>query len=485
VHGNNIKRQSLTLPRGTNPGSRQDQHWKDTSRPEGIKPGTLPKKAVAIDTVFIMLRMKCLLRKGNTCVHYFLIPAILVLGSPRAQEGSYSYYCSFSHEPTIDGYYGDSLVINGPFRANGPIWLLSMTPGRDNDPWFQSLTLSSDHYLCGYGKLPAVEPQCGDLWIEPYEFMVQGPPWFTLGADPLPFGPDQVDWQALRTTAMNHGLFLSESQVPTNSRLLLQDGLLSVKASAGSDPVHYSLSGLEEPVVWIESNPEHRFYLKGHPDSPGFSGTLTIGTLGHVLPSGPLLYNHAQPGMLGIVSAYGDCSIASTLSPYWSPPYNVDTQYDLTFSASFLLLDGVVEAENFYNPSPQADFTILGGIQMVTEGYTGTSTRGYNLVLDYDQRLAVQSPPHYPQYALQGTETEHTAPVPSCLTAYPNPFTAVVTIDSEPGRLTVFDASGRTVQSTDTDGLFVFDGSNRPAGIYVITVSDDTGRRTSLLLIKL
>lgn len=414
-----------------------------------------------------------------------LILAVLVLGSTRAQEGSYSYYCSFSHEPTIAGYYGDNKVFNGPFRANGPIWLLSMSPGRDNDPWFQSLTLSSDHYLCGYGKLPAVEPQCGDLWIEPYEFMVQGPPWFDLGADPLPFGPDQVDWQALRATALNSGLFLSESQVPTNSRVLLQDGLLSVKASAGSDPVHYSLSDLEEPVVWIESNPGHRFYLKGHPDSPGYSGSLTICTLGHVLPSGPLLYNPDQPGMLGIVSVYGDCSIASTLSAYWNPPYNVETQYDLTFSASILLLDGDFEAENFMYPNPQADFTIHGGIQMVTEGWTGTSSGGYRFVCDYDQRLAVQSPPHYPQYALQGTEGEHAAPVPAPPAAYPNPFSSVVTIESEPGRLTVYDASGRTVESTDTRGRLFFDGSNRPAGLYIVTVRDESGWRSSLLLIKL
>lgn len=267
--------------------------------------------------------------------------------------------------------------------------------------------------------------------------------------------------------------------------MLLEDGLLSVKASAGSDPFYYSLSGLEEPVVWIESNPGHRFYLKGHPDSPGLSESLSIGTLGHVLPSGPLLYNPDEPGMLGIVSVYGDCMIASTLSSYWSPPYNVETQYDLTFSASILLLDGEFKAETYWNPTPRVDFTIHGGIQMVTEGYTCTHSSGYWLVLDYDQRLALQSPPHYPQYVLQGAESEQAVPVPAPPVAFPNPFSALVTIESGPGGLTVFDASGRVVQNTETDGLAVFDGSNLPAGLYIVTVSDETERRSSLLLIKL
>jgi hypothetical protein len=163
----------------------------------------------------------------------------------------------------------------------------------------------------------------------------------------------------------------------------------------------------------------------------------------------------------------------------------VETEYDLTFSASILLLDGEFTAENFYNPTPRVDFTLYGGIQMLTEGWTCTPTSGYRLVHDYDQRLLLQSPPHYPQYALQGTVAEQVAPVPASPAAYPNPFTSTVTIDSEPGRLTVYDASGRTVQSTETDGRMLFDGSNCPVGLYMITVSDDSGRRSSLLLIKL
>jgi hypothetical protein len=191
------------------------QHYgKIAAGPLQSKPEEAP--ASCGNLMFYYASCALFIAKGECVRSYLVILVLFVLGSSTAQEGSFSYYCSFSHEPTILWYYGDSTVYNGPFRANGPIWLYSMTPGRDNDPWFQSLTLSSDYYLCGPMKQPAVAPQCGDLWIEPYELMVQGPPWFTLGTDPLPFGPDQVDWQALRATAIDHGLFLSESQVPNN-----------------------------------------------------------------------------------------------------------------------------------------------------------------------------------------------------------------------------------------------------------------------------
>lgn len=414
-----------------------------------------------------------------------LLCILLILSVPFSQEGSFSYYARFMSEPTLSGYYSDGCVFDGPFRANGSVWLHSQSPGRDNDPWFQTFTLSSDHYLYGMEQIPSSEPQCGNLWIEPYELMVQGPPWFTLGADPLPFGPDLVDWQALRNTALQHGLFLTESQVSTNSRLLLQDGILSVKTYSSVDPVQYSLAGLEEPVVWIESDPEHRFYLKGHPDYPGFSESLTIGTFGHILFSGPLVYDVYEPGMLGLVSVYGDGMIASSISPYWNPPYHVATQDDLTFSASILLLDGKFKAENYFYPVVKAVFTLYGGMQMVVEGYTGTVYRGYDVVTLYDQRLAVQQPPAYPQYSVQANDPEHSGPVAAPIVAHPNPFSSAVTVDSNSGTLAVHDVSGRCVSRCTTNGRLVLDFTDHPAGLYFVTVVEGSGAQSNTLMVKL
>lgn len=414
-----------------------------------------------------------------------LLCILLILSVPFSQEGSFSYYARFLSEPSLSWYYGDGCVFDGPFRANGTVWLYSQSPGRDNDPWFQTFTLSSDHYRCGMGMIPSSEPQCGNLWIEPYELMVQGPPWFTLGADPLLFGPDLVDWQALRTTALLHGLFLTESQVSTNSRLLLQDGILSVKTYSSVDPVQYSLAGLEEPVVWIESNPAHRFYLKGHPDFPGFSESLTIGTFGNILFSGPLIYDEDEPGILGLVSVYGDGMIASSISSYWAPPYHVATQDDFTYSASLLLLGGKFRAENYLYPYEKAEFTLFGGMQIVVEGYTGTPVRGYDVVTLYDQRLAVQQPPAYPQYSVQASEPEYSGPVAAPILAYPNPFSSSVTVDSNPGTLAVHDVSGRCVYRCTTQGRLVLDGTDHPAGLYFVTVVEGSGAKSNTLIVKL
>ncbi len=121
------------------------------------------------------------------CITVLMVFTVIAL----CETGSYSYYGCFLSEPSTSGYYTDGHCFPGPFRANGPIVIYSSTPGRDNDPYFHSLTLSSDHYLYGTGPggEQVTEPQWENLWIEPYELMAQGPPWFSLGADPLPSAP--------------------------------------------------------------------------------------------------------------------------------------------------------------------------------------------------------------------------------------------------------------------------------------------------------
>lgn len=73
--------------------------------------------------------------------------AILALAAADslAQEGSFSWFACFLGNPTLDGAYADGYHFGGPFRANGPVRVLSSSPGRDNDPYFYHFTLSSDY----------------------------------------------------------------------------------------------------------------------------------------------------------------------------------------------------------------------------------------------------------------------------------------------------------------------------------------------------
>jgi len=334
----------------------------------------------------------------------FLLSSVISL--LFAQEGSYSYYCYFHDDPIQSACFTDGYFCGGPFRVNGSVILSSITPGRNNDPHFYSFTLSSGYYICGPSSSGphANTPQYNRLWIEPFEMMEQGAPWFNLGAEPLPFGAEQVEWAVLKGMAMNYGLYLTSAEVPNGSRILLEDSRITVKTSIYATPVVYSLTGLDEPVVWIDNSPTDNFYLKGNPDSRGISKNLIIGTLGTICFSGPLEYNGKSAGMLGLVSVYGDGLIADMPGFDWSAPYNVETDKSFVYSASILVLEGQFAAQNYMQPRSMVDFTLHGGIQMQREGFTASLNTGFNICLEYDERLLNQSPPWYPGYELPGSD---------------------------------------------------------------------------------
>jgi len=404
-----------------------------------------------------------------------------------AQEGSYSYYCYFHDDPIQSGFFTDGYYCGGPFRVNGSVILTSSSSGRNNDPYFYSFTLSSDYYIYGPSSSgPHVTvPQYDKLWIEPYEMMEQGPPWFNLGAEPLPFGADQVDWEVVKQKAANDGLYLTSAEVPNGSRILLEDGQISIKASIGDTPVVYSLAGLDEPVVWIENNSGENFYLKGNPGSQGFSESLTIGTQGTICFSGPLEYNGDDAGMLGIISIHGDGLIADVPEIDWFPPYDIETDESFVYSASILILEGQFAAENYTQPVPQVDFTLSGGIQMQSEGYTGTPTSGFNLCLEYDERLLNQSPPWYPGYDISGVE-EASEPSELILNASCNPVSSCVTItSSEQSIFRVFSSSGRLVDSSETVTHWAWNTASLPAGVYLVNAEGEGDQTSSMRLVKL
>ncbi len=129
---------------------------------------------------------------------------VRVLSKVISEDQSYSYcigtmilprnfatYATFLNDGGggSGGYYADGYRFDGPFHTNTSVNIGSFTGGRDNDPWFYTLSIVEDVYYCvnaGYMATTAI--QVGTLWIEPYEKMVMGEPYIAFGVDPIPFG---------------------------------------------------------------------------------------------------------------------------------------------------------------------------------------------------------------------------------------------------------------------------------------------------------
>ncbi len=322
------------------------------------------------------------------------------------------------------GYYADGYRFDGPFHTNTSVNIGSYTPGRNNDPWFYSLSIVEDVYYCvNAGYLATTEVQVGTLWIEPYEKMVMGEPYIAFGVDPIPFSSGEVTWQGAYNAASSGGLLLTAGEVPDGTRMILRDSTLIVKQNSAGAEMQYNLAALDNPVVWIENDDADIVYLKGIqsvPDTSGLSIPLTIGVTGSLGLSGSIQYLNGDlldPDnkiMLGLVVVNGDFLIAEDPTnpfwggpPEWAGPWTIDT-YDVAsveMDAVIMVLDGVFETESQY-PShlpPTIDLRIVGGYIINEEGYTTWPSNGYYSDIVYDPRLMTMHPPFYPQTGLWDT----------------------------------------------------------------------------------
>lgn len=326
----------------------------------------------------------------------------------------YSRFAYFISEPSTAGWYGDGYCFDGPFYARGPVRIGSMTDGRDGDPWFYSFATSAEYYLLESGDEHHVlpHPPEDDLWIEPFELMEKGEPYFVLGADPVAFGPDSVDWQSTRKCAQSSGLFLEHTRVPDRAWLVISGDTLLILGSYGDSPgreVH--LEDLAEPVIWIENSQADRIYIRTRPGDPGehaLGRPLTIGTMGDIYIAGPVLCDTtgsgSRPGgLLGLITVYGDVVFADdrddsrTFREEEDRSARFDTDGDFEVHSSIMILSGELYAENYWNPRPPVVVRVVGSIQLVGEGFTATTIpSGFNWHVSYDPRLFETSPPHYP-----------------------------------------------------------------------------------------
>lgn len=340
---------------------------------------------------------------------------------------NFARFATFLNTPPLGGYYGDGYRFDGPFFANGPVCIWSGSVSSSNDIWFYRLSLASAYYYFSTGTAsnPTSVPQIGNLTIQPIERMMMGEPYFELNVDPIPFGPDEVNWEDARDAALAGGLFFGPGglpSLPNGTRLILQGDSLNgdtlwVKTGDASPAVPYYIGDLDNRVVWIDNGPADRLYLKSMPPySPwsdpisveGLTQSLTIGCNGHLYIYGPTqihdrdILDPDNETLLGLIVVHGDFVVAvdpdHTGGADWADPlWRIVTNTDLEEDYVVMCLDGQFVAQNYTYPNPIRDFMIMGGYIVDTEGITGTPTTGWNTVIYYDSRLMTMHPPFFPQ----------------------------------------------------------------------------------------
>jgi len=319
----------------------------------------------------------------------------------------------FMDNPDVSGYYGDGYKFDGPFYANGPVWIYSRSLGFNNDPYFYSLSLTSPYYLAQSTKIQATQPEVsgggGNLRLQPYDRMLMGEPYFELNADTIPFGSDELDWTSVLNAAENGGLVLTGAQVANRMRTMIRNDTLMVKLTEFSPVTKYWLDSLANPVVWIDLPIGQDVYLRsyGNMRVDGLSMPLTIGTQGNIVMSGNMLYQNDDPLdpdndiMLGLLTVNGSMLIARCLGAtgfpgQWEDGFSIETHMNVEYDAVLLALDGVLQAQDWRFPVPFATFLVMGGYMVQTEGYTGTGSAGYDMQVYFDPRLMTMHPPFFP-----------------------------------------------------------------------------------------
>ncbi|MGM0627232.1 MAG: hypothetical protein ACQETZ_03635 [Candidatus Fermentibacterota bacterium] len=344
---------------------------------------------------------------------------------------NFARFACFLDEPDLSGAYADGYRFDGPFFANDPVRVVSNSPGRNNDPWFYSFQLTSDYYVAGWGSTHATTPHpLSDLYLEPYERMLLGPPYFELGAEPIPFGPSEVKWQAARDAAQSGGIFFDGSlypSLPSGTRMIVGSDSIWARTPGGTEYSYFIAdTALAKRVIWVENGPGDQLWIKGDPtaaviDSLGVDSLLTIGCNGDIWFYGPLLYANDDMDdpenkcMLGLISIYGDLVMADDPDDNsgidWASPFHIEMGVgtggmggeEITYDAVVMALSGEFKAERYWEPTPMSDFNLVGGYIVNNEGYTTTSGAGLNSVIHYDTRLMTMHPPYFPQTGKWGT----------------------------------------------------------------------------------
>ncbi len=329
-----------------------------------------------------------------------------------------SRFSVFQHNPGDNVYIGDGFVFDGPYYANGSVRIWSESATHTNDPYFYSFTTTAPYFLYGTNSTlnpPQVStPEYGNLQIQPINRHLMGEPWFTLNADPIPYGSGELNWESAMNAALSGGIMLdyANNTARNGMRMVLRQDTLMVQLAPLGAVTNYYLGDLSKPVIWVRTQYNtDTIYLKGYSNlrNDGLNMALTMGTNCNFALAGSILYEDGNPQnpdnkvILGLLAVYGNMLIArpSSINTNWDPRFYISTIGDIEVNAVVVSLDGMFQAElqPVTEPTPRRSMFLLGGFMYQRKGPTARNDgtwHGHDVQIYFDPRLMTMHPPYFP-----------------------------------------------------------------------------------------
>jgi hypothetical protein len=303
-----------------------------------------------------------------------------------------SRYALLVNECIPAGFFTDGRIVKGPVHSNGIIDFSSISSDSTGDPFVEEISTTSEGGFrfsdVGFSDIP--HPDGSAVWVRPYLSHRAGFPTWDSSSLHIDFNRINDYFSGLLSEASEMGTVVSgvKRMILDGNTLLMKsanDGLITTLNLEDGKNLVYVLNG-GMPV-----------YLKSGQST---SMPLTIVATGSVYIYGHIRGHAADSnGPLAIVSL-GDIIIPSDPSYTggidWSPPWDIETEGNLSVKAYLAAPNGQFRSENIMYPPGEIMLSIYGGLLVKNMGHLGSSISGYYLSIEYDQGLKSVMPPYFP-----------------------------------------------------------------------------------------
>ncbi|MBN2586429.1 MAG: hypothetical protein JXA64_08055 [Candidatus Fermentibacteraceae bacterium] len=376
----------------------------DTSMPEGADPFFMPHDSsgwIAIPGV--QGRALVVIDPRNNVSNPFAIRGVQIRSRGRYLQGQTDIKVTYAPDAPsryallVDraipaGFFKDGRRIDGPVHCNGVIDFSSVSADSIGDPYVDQVSSTSEggFRFSDVGMSLKPHPDGSSVWVQPYGRHLSGTPnW-----DPL---ADEIDFQRIEEHFRDiHSVAQDMGTVVIGVKRIILDGNTMLMKADNLGPVTSLELGEGRNLVYIVNGAMPVYIKSGQPSSI----PLTIVTTGNVYISGGIRGGPAGgTGPVAIVSL-GDIVIASdpdhTGGSDWSPPWNIQTEGNLSVQAYLAAPSGELRSESLMYPGDLVYFTVIGGLMQESMGRTGTAMSGRRLEIQYDEGLNSIMPPYFP-----------------------------------------------------------------------------------------